>query len=382
MAASLVAAVVATLSLIAWLVLLFGRGGFWRADQRLGQGSPDLESWPSVVAVIPARDEAPTIGRAVNSLLTQDYPGDLSVIVVDDGSTDGTAAAAGNAPRLTVVPGAPLPSGWTGKLWAVHQGLKASSSVDPEARYVLLTDADIAHAPTAVRRLVDKAEYEGLALASLMVRLHCAGAWERLLIPAFVFFFQKLYPFPWVNDPARPQAAAAGGCMLVRRTALDAVGGVAAIRDRLIDDCALAARVENEGLIWLGLSTESVSLRTYDRLDEIWTMVARTAYTQLGHSPLALIGTVVGMAVLYLAPAAAVLVGGMAGDVAAVVAGAAAWLLMAVAYRPTHTLYRQPPAATLLLPVAALLYTLMTIDSARRHLQGRGGAWKGRVYDG
>ena len=364
--------VAAALSLIVWLVLVFFRGGFWRADQRLDPDTPEPGAWPAVVAVIPARNEAASIGRAVGSLLGQDYPGEFSVIVVDDDSDDGTAAAAGVSDRLSVVSGKPLPSGWTGKLWAVHQGLEHTG----DAAFVLLTDADIEHPPQSLRRLVAKAEEGDLDLVSLMVRLRCETAWERLLIPAFVFFFQKLFPFPRVNDPDRPEAAAAGGCMLVRRAALERAGGIEAIRDRLIDDCALAAAIKPGGPIWLGLSGDVRSLRSYQRLGQIWTMVARTAYEQLRRSPLALAGTVIGMAVIYLVPPLAV----VGGDVVARACGLAAWLLMAAAYRPTLRLYGLPPWHGLLLPVAAFFYSLMTIDSARRHWRGQGGAWKGRSY--
>jgi hopene-associated glycosyltransferase HpnB len=364
--------VAAALSLIVWLALLFFRGGFWRADQRLDTDMPEPDAWPAVVAVIPARNEAATIGRTVASLLGQDYPGAFSVIVVDDNSDDGTAAAAGVSDRLSVVSGKPLPAGWTGKLWAVHQGLDHVT----DAAFVLLTDADIEHSPHSLRRLVAKAEEGGLDLVSLMVLLRCQRAWERLLIPAFVFFFQKLFPFSRVNDPTRPEAAAAGGCMLVRRAAFERAGGVEAIRDRLIDDCALAAAIKPGGPIWLGLTGDVHSLRSYERLGEIWTMVARTAYEQLRRSPLALIGTVMGMAIIYLVPPLAV----ASGEGIAAACGLAAWLLMIAAYRPTLRLYGLPAWYGLMLPVAALLYTLMTVDSARRHRRGRGGAWKGRTY--
>jgi hopene-associated glycosyltransferase HpnB len=367
-----------------WIWLLFMRGGFWRADQRLPAAPPERPAWPVVVAVVPARNEAATIVAAVASLLGQDYPGGVRVVVVDDHSDDGTAekarAAANGFDRLTVVIGAALPSGWTGKLWAVHQGLAAAARVAPEAVYVLLTDADIVHDPLNLRRLVAKAEAGRLDLVSLMVLLHCRGFWERLLMPAFVFFFQKLYPFPRVNDPERPEAAAAGGCMLVRRRALDAAGGVAAIRDRLIDDCALASALKRSGPIWLGLTEEVRSLRVYESLGDIWRMVARAAFTQLDHSWLALAGTVAGMTVVYMVPPLAVALGLAAGDAVSAAGGSIAWLMMAVAYGPTLRLYGLGPGWAFALPTAGVLYTLMTLDAARRHWQGRGGAWKGRHY--
>ena len=368
--------IAALVSLIAWIGLLLFRGGFWRADQRLGPAAAEPADWPCVAVVIPARNEAETIGRTVASLVEQDYPGEFIVIVVDDNSDDGTAAAAGTADRLSVIAGRPLEAGWSGKLWAVQQGLEHAAGALPDAAYVLMTDADIIHPPHSLRRLVGKAEAGRLDLVSLMVRLRCATFWERLLIPAFVFFFQKLFPFPWVNDARRSIAAAAGGCLMVRRAALDRAGGIEPIRHRLIDDCALAARIKPGGPIWLGLGEDVHSLRSYDRLGGIWRMVARSAFEQLRHSPAALFGTVAAMAVIYVVPPLAV----VAGDPIAAGCGFVAWLLMAVACRPTLSLYGLSAWRGLLLPVAALLYTLMTVDSARRHWQGRGGMWKGRSY--
>ncbi len=380
------AAVAAVIALGAWVVLVLFRGAFWRADQRLDGPVPGRGPWPGVVVVVPARNEAATIGRCVASLLAQDYPGPLSIVVVDDGSDDGTAEAARRAAagseRLSVVTAAAAAAGWTGKLWAVAQGLAEAETVAPGAPFVLFTDADIEHDAENLRRLVSKAEAAGLDLVSVMALLHCRSAWERLLIPAFVFFFQKLYPFPRVNDPERPEAAAAGGCMLVRRAALRRAGGVEAIRDRLIDDCALGTRIKRAGPIWLGLTGSVRSLRVHPRLEDTWTMVARTAFEQLGHSAAALVVTVFGMVVLYLVPPAATFAGPAAGDAVAGLAGLTAWSLMAVAYRPTLRLYGQPAWRGLLLPLAALLFTLMTVDSARRHWKGHGGAWKGRSYGG
>jgi len=375
------------LSAALWLGLLLFRGRFWRADQRLDPtDSSTEEKWPAVAVVIPARNEADGIGRAVASLLGQSYPGDLRVIVVDDNSEDGTAeaaiAAAGeNGDRLTVLSGKPLVPGWTGKLWAVSQGIAHAENLMPDVEFLLLTDGDIEHGSDNVRRLVIKAQRQQLALTSLMVKLRCETGWERLLIPAFVFFFQKLFPFPWVNNPQRKMAAAAGGCMLVRKAALADAGGIEPIRDRVIDDCALAALLKPQGPIWLGLTDNAHSLRPYDQLDEIWDMVARTAYVQLDHSPAALVGTVIGMCLMYLAPVVGVLVGAWTSDWPAATAAVCAWGLITIAYWPTLKLYRQPRVRALLLPIAAVLYTLMTLDSARRHYAGRGGAWKGRSYD-
>jgi hopene-associated glycosyltransferase HpnB len=371
-------------ALAAWLYLVLFHGFFWRADQRLPAEPKPPERWPDIVAVIPARDEAPVIGGAVESLLRQDYPGDLRVVVVDDASSDGTADAAragadrvSAGARLAIVAAPPLPPGWSGKLWAVHNGIAAAPV---ERRYVLLTDADIVHAPDALKRLVAKAEAESLDLVSLMVKLHCASFAERLLIPAFVFFFQKLYPFPWVNDRELSTAGAAGGCMLVRRAALERAGGVAAIKDALIDDCALAAALKKNGPIWLGLAEQSASVRRYPRIGDVWRMVARTAYTQLRHAPLLVLGTVLGMTLLYLVPPLALVLCPFAGAWTAAAMGAAAFALMLYAYRPTWELYRGDDPALVLLPLAALLYTAMTVDSALRHWRGQGGAWKGRTY--
>lgn len=369
------------LSLAAWLVLEFFRGGFWRADQRLGEAG-SLGEWPDVVAVIPARNEAPTIGRTVASLMTQRYPGMISVIVVDDGSEDGTAVAAGDWPNLRVVRGSPLPDGWSGKLWAVRQGLAEAQVYHPDAAFVLMTDADIEHGPDNIRKLVFKAESGQRHLASLMVKLRVRSFWEKLLIPAFVFFFQKLYPFAWVNDPESPTAAAAGGCMLIRRDVLRRAGGVEAIRGELIDDCAMGRLIKRFGPIWLGLTDETRSLRAYDRLDDIWNMIARTAFAQLDYSLISLVGAVGGMIVIYLAPPFAMFYGLAHGHGGLAMTGALIWLVMAVSYWPTLKLYGEPFWRTAWLPAAAALYTLMTVSSALRHWQGRGGAWKGRHYGG
>lgn len=374
-------------SLLAWIWLLFLRGDFWRADQRLADGEGGGQGpWPSVVAIVPARDEAETIGTSVSSLLSQDYPGPLSVIVVDDNSGDGTARQAAEAAngdrRFLLLSGQALPAGWTGKLWAVAQGVDLAAAAVPDAEFLLLTDADIVHDGGNLRRFVGKATGDKLDLASLMVRLRCESFWERLLIPAFVFFFQKLFPFAWVNDPQRSTAAAAGGCMLVRRAALEAAGGIAAIRGRLIDDCALAALLKKRGRIWLGLATETVSLRRYDELSGIARMVARTAFEQLGNSSLLLAGTLAGMALLYAVPPGAVFLGLVVGDMGMAALGGLAWAAMTFAYWPTVRLYRLSLPWAAALPLAAVLYTAFTVESARRTWQGKGGAWKGRSYRG
>jgi len=381
--------ILVSLSVLVWLVLLVGRGGFWLADQRLSATHEPLADWPEVVAIIPARDEAQSIGAVLASHAATDYQGQFSVILVDDGSTDGTAeiaeGIAAASPRpIHIIHAPPLPPDWTGKLWALETGIRAASSLAPGARYILLTDADITHAPGTLARLVAHSETQGLALASLMARLDARGFWGALLIPAFVFFFQKLYPFPWINDPSRGTAGAAGGCMLLRREALEQIGGIAAIRGALIDDCSLAARIKQgppRRTIWLGLASgEAVSLRDNRAVGSVWKMVTRTAFTQLRNSTLLLIGSVLGMALAYLAGPLAVLLYPLHGDNLAGTLGAVAWMLSGLAYLPTARLYGLAAWQTLGLPLAALLYGAMTVGSAIAHWRGRGGAWKGRTY--
>ena len=380
--------VLAAMALALWLYLLLGRSGFWRARPRIeNEAPPTPPSWPAVVTIVPARNEAEHVETALRSLLTQDYPGRLQLVLVDDHSSDGTGeiarrwSEAASAP-LEVIEAAPLPPRWSGKLWAVAEGLRHAARVVPAARYVLLTDADVAHAPGTIARLVAKARAESLDLVSLMVMLRCERFWERLLIPPFVFFFQKFYPFAAVNDPARAAAAAAGGCMLVRCQALREAGGIEAIRDRLIDDVALAQAIKRRrggGRLWLGLTATSVSLRGYDRLSGIWDMVVRSADTQLGHSLPLLIATVLGMALTYLVPPVAIAAGVALADWPTLGLGLLAISCMSVCYLPTVRLYRLAPFWTLSLPLAALLYIAMTVDSAIRHRRGVGGQWKGRM---
>ncbi len=353
----------------AWLTLLGWRGGFWR--ERPFE-APPLGAAPEVVAVVPARDEADVIGRVVAALAAQDYPGRFHVIVVDDGSSDGTATAAAG-PGRTVVRARTRPRGWAGKPWAMAEGLAAARHAAPDARYVWLTDADVVHGPDVLAGLVARAE-EGYDLVSLMARLGGTTVVERLLMPAYVFFFQMLYPFAWVRDPGRATAAAAGGCMLVRRTALERIGGMAAIADAVIDDCALARAIKPGGPIWLGLADASTSLRGYPGAADVWRLIARSAYSELGYSPVRLALAVLGMAVVYLAPPALA----VAADGWARVFGAAAWASMVVAYAPTLARLGVALSFALALPVVALFYVAATIDSARRFAVGRGGAWKGR----
>jgi len=361
-------------ALCAWIWLLGMRGGFWLARERDDRGAlcPEPKTWPSVTVVVPARDEADVIGRSIGSLLAQDYPGEFRVILVDDASSDGTADAAPRSDRLEIIRGAPLPQGWTGKLWALAQGAARAAEGAPD--YLLFTDADIAHSPDNLRRLVARAEAGGLALVSLMARLMVTTWAERLLIPAFVFFFDMLYPFAWVNDPGRRAAAAAGGVMLIRREPLERAGGVAAIRAAIIDDCAMGALMKREGPIWLGLTRRARSLRPYGGLGEIARMVSRSAYAQLGYSPWLLAGTIGGMALVYLA--APLLALGAEGGPRWL--GVAAWAAMALAFQPMLRFYARSPLWGFALPLIGALYTAFTIRSAMEVWRGRGGQWKGR----
>ena len=375
---------IASAALLAWIYLLAARGGFWRAAERDDDAVPPAPAlWPDVVAVVPARDEADVIATSLGSLLAQDYPGNLHVVLVDDQSRDGTAGAAqgaaqalGAADRLTVISGRTPPAGWAGKVWAMQQGVEHVEALAAPPRYILFTDADIGYQPSALKPLVARAVAGDLALASLMVKLKCETWSERAFIPAFIFFFQMLYPFAWVNRPDHPMGGAAGGCMLVKREALHAAGGIAAIRGALIDDCALGQNLKRVGPIWLGLTERVDSLRDYPTVGDIRRMVARSAYTQLRYSPLLLIGTILGLALTYLAPPLTALFGtGVAQGL-----GILTWAMMALAFQPTLRLYRISPLWGLALPAIALAYMAFTIDSAYQHARGRGGLWKGRVH--
>ncbi len=370
---------IACLPLAIWAYLLLGRGGFWLARERDDRAQPaEPLVWPAVTAVVPARDEADVIARSIGSLLAQDYPGPFQVVLVDDDSSDGTGRLARGLPNskaLTVVQGAPLPAGWTGKLWAIKQGVEAAADGERSAKYLLLTDADIAHAADNLRRLVARAEADGLVLTSLMAKLSCANAAERMLIPAFVYFFAMVYPFAKVNDPKSRVAGAAGGCMLARADALAAAGGIAAIRTALIDDCTLGALMKAKGPIWLGLTERARSIRPYATIGQIGRMISRSAYAQLDYSPLILVGAVLGMVLTYLAaPVVAIVVPGVWRW-----AGVGAWALMALSFQPMLRFYRRSPVWGLALPVIGALYTLFTLQSAIDVWRGRGGAWKGRA---
>jgi len=375
---------IAFFSLAAWIYLIVARGGFWLIAERDDGAVPALATWPSVTVVVPARDEAPCVADSIGSLLRQDYPGDVNIVLVDDNSSDGTADAARQAAtaaaasdRLAVLSGQPPAAGWTGKLWAMQQGVTFADQREPRPDYLLLTDADIVHAPDTLRSLVAKAESGRLVLTSLMAKLRCESPAERALVPAFIFFFQMLYPFAWVNRPRNATAAAAGGCMLVRGDALHRVGGIARIRGALIDDCALGQALKAEGPIWLGLTERAHSIRPYPRVDDIRRMVARSAYAQLRYSPLLLAGTVLGMTLIYLAPPVlALFADGVARGL-----GLGAWALMALAFQPTLRFYRVSPLWGIALPAIAFVYVLFTLDSAWASARGRGGLWKGRVQE-
>ena len=372
----------AMLSLGSWVVLMAMRGDFWRADQRLAEGSYEPDVSPAVAIVVPARDEEEFIEAAVESLKQQNYKGNFSIHVVNDCSDDATAEIAKRA-GARVICGSEPPLDWTGKMWAVSQGIDAALGEFQQAEYYWITDADIEHHPGELASLVARSERDGLDLNSVMVKLLTDDLWSRILIPAFVFFFQKLYPFPWVNDPRRKTAAAAGGSMLVRRSALDRIGGIAAIKGELIDDCALAQKIKSGGgSIGLALADETRSLRPYNGYAGVWNMVARTAFHQLRRSVPLLVGTVAGMVFLYLSPPIALLVAVATGEAPAAVVSFAAWFAMAWAFAPTLYRYDLNPWYGFTLPFAGALYTMMTLDSAYRHWRGRGGEWKGRAHNG
>ena len=383
------------LAAVAWAYLVAGHGGYWRTSQRLPPASRDPGTWPDVVAVVPARNEAEMLPATLPALLGQEYPGELTVIVVDDRSSDGTAEVAAKLAAgrpLKVIAGTAAPAGWAGKVWAMAQGLGAVDASAAPDGYVLFTDADIAWEARTLRDLVAAAEADDRDLVSQMALLRTATGWERVVVPAFVYFFAQLYPFRRVNVPGSRTAAAAGGCMLVRRRALERSGGLAPISGALIDDVAMGRMIKRQrGRCWLGLSRQVVSVRPYPGLASLWQMVARSAYVQLNYSPALLAATIIGLLFLYLLPPAgavtglALLLSGGAApqDVgpAALVAGAglAGWALMSLSYLPMLRLYRLSPLRAPTLPLIALLYAGMTADSARRHHTGRGAEWRGRT---
>jgi hopene-associated glycosyltransferase HpnB len=365
-----------------WTYLIFGRGGFWRcAVTDAMRPDAKLDRWPTVVAVIPARNESKFIGGSVQSLLQQDYPGPLGIVVVDDDSSDNTgaiarqAASAASGRTVDVVKGEGPAPGWTGKLWALKQGIAVAEHLRPE--YLLLTDADIVHAPDTVAWLVGQSSAGNKVLVSLMARLRCDSFAERSHVPAFIYFFQMLFPFSRVSRPRSRVAAAAGGCILVRADALVSAGGIEAIRNSLIDDCALAAKLKVIGPIWLGLTHRVRSIRPYDTLSDVRTMISRSAYAQLRYSPLLLAATTLGLLITFIAPPALAI---FAKSLARYL-GLAAWLAMAVSFLPTLRFYRLSPLWSVALPGIALFYLYYTLNSAYQYLRRRGGQWKGRVYD-
>jgi hopene-associated glycosyltransferase HpnB len=380
---NLLAQVLAILSLLIWVVLTFFRGAFWQVlafDDDIAK-QESLTRWPRVVAIVPARNEAEFIARTVESLVRQDYPGELRVVVVDDHSGDGTgdlarqaAARAGAAERVLVQRGATLQSGWTGKLLAMQQGVESAGA--QESEYFWFTDADIEHAPDTLRRVVQRAEREKLDLVSLMALSQVNSPSEHLLIPPFLYFFLKLYPPNWIANRKAKTAGAAGGCVLLKREALDRMGGLAAIRGEVIDDCTMAHAVKRSGGgLWMGLTRKSVSLRTYATFTEIKDLIARTAFTQLGYSTLLLAATLLGMFVTYLLPVILT----FSGQPVVWRLGLAAWALMAITYLPTVRFYKLSPLWAAALPLAAAFYTYATWISAVRYWMGRGGQWKGRA---
>lgn len=376
------------LSLLIWVYLVLARGGFWRihpaASRTISAENRVQENPVRIAVIIPARNEADVVGRAVRSLLQQTGGNTLHIFLVDDGSTDGTAQAAraaaiaeGQAQNLTVVPGSPLPSGWSGKLWAMQQGIAQAAKTAPD--FFLFTDADIEHATDNVATLVSIALDGPYNMASFMVKLHCQSVAEKLLIPAFVYFFFKLYPPAWIANHRRSEAGAAGGCILIRPAALEKAGGIAAIRQEVIDDCSLAARIKGTGgRLWLGASATTRSIRPYEGFSGIGRMISRSAFNQLRHSNILLLLSILGMAATYLLPPALVFA---AHRTAPAALGGAAWLLMVLSYWPVLRLYRLNPLWVLGLPLAAVFYMGATFHSAWKYWMGRGGEWKGRIQD-
>ena len=366
---------VALLSLLVWVYLVFAHGRFWASAPELPPAAPTV-TLPDVDIVIPARDEAETIGPVIASLVAQDYAGRFRIILVDDNSTDGTATLAGTAPKLTVLTGKPKPEGWSGKLWALSQGIAASS-----APVLLFADADIVHDPRHLAALVARLQQPRADMVSEMVRLNCVSFPERALVPAFVYFFQMLYPFARVNDPRSGVAAAAGGTVLIRRDALERIGGIAAIKNALIDDVTLAKAVKTSGrhsgaAIYLGHSGLATSVRPYPHWRDLWQMISRTAFTQLRYSALLLLLTLAGLTLVWLVPVWETLFGGGWARLA----GLAAFVLAALSYQPTLARYRRSPLWSLALPLIAVFYMAATLGSAVNYWLGRGARWKNRAY--
>lgn len=373
--------VLAVICVLVWVYLIVGRGAFWLGRVRdTGRELPELQQWPAVVAVIPARNESECIAASVTSLLRQEYSGPFSIVVVDDDSSDGTGAAATHAAeavshrQLTVLNSKEPPAGWTGKLWALKQGIAAAELLQPD--YLLLTDADIVHAPDTLAWLVKQSSAGRFVLTSLMAKLRCVSLAERSHVPAFIYFFQMLFPFSWVCRPNSNVAGAAGGCMLIRADALKRAGGIASIRNALIDDCSLAAKLKTIGPIWLGLTDRVHSIRRYETLSDVKQMITRSAYAQLHYSPLLLAATTASMVITFiLPPLLAIFATGLPRFL-----GTAVWLAMALSFVPTLRFYRRSPLWGLVLPGIASLYLSYTLNSAYQYMRGRGGQWKGRAH--
>ena len=375
----MIAASIGFVSCLIWIGLVVARGYFWLVSTPATGLALRSAHAARVVIVVPARNEADVVGLAIRSLLKQDYAGPLRIFVVDDHSSDNTIhvvrqAAAGQDEKVKLLSSAPLPSGWTGKMWALSQGVKQATEFAPD--YFLFSDADVVHDADSVSSMIAVAQNRNVDLVSMMVKLHCSSFAERALIPAFVFFFFMLYPPRWVNSPGRRTAAAAGGDILLRAEALARIGGIEAIRNELIDDCALAQEIKRVGTIWLGLTQKACSVRNYTGLSEIGHMISRNAFYQLRHSILLLIATVLALTLTYLAPPCLVFIGGWAA-----IWGGIGWILMSMAFWPMVRFYSLSPLWAALLPLIALFYTAATLHSAVQYWVGRGGAWKGRVQD-
>ena len=374
----------AALTLAVWLYLFLGRGFFWQVDPEKTDAAASGTKSALIAAIVPARNEAAVVARSVTSLLNQQDNQNVQIFLADDNSSDGTAelarraaTSAGRADRLTIISGEPLPPGWSGKLWAVEQGVAAAKKTNPD--FLLLTDADIEHGPSSVAALCGIAESGGFDLVSFMVKLYCRSFAERALIPAFVYFFFQLYPPRWIASSKHKTAAAAGGCILLRPDALERAGGISAIRSEIIDDCALARAVKQSGgRAWLGLTEQALSIRPYGSFAEIGRMISRNAFNQLQHSTLLLIAALLGMSVVYLLPPALAL---FSGNPAAEILAGLAWLLMTISLVPVVRFYRLNPAWSLALPLIALFYMAASFHSAFRYWTGQGGEWKGRFQD-
>ncbi len=378
--------ILGVICVLAWTYLLLAHGEFWRVERLPLHTSEAALPAGSVAVVIPARNEADVIGKAIDSLLQQALADALRIFVVDDNSTDATAEVARQAALLgarpdavTVIAGAPLPPGWSGKLWAVHQGIEQALAECPDyPDYLLLTDADVHHSPDNVARIVGIARNGDYDLASFMVKLHCRSLAERLLIPAFVFFFFMLYPPKWIRDPRYKTSGAAGGCILLRPAALKRAGGLAAVRNAVIDDCALAGVIKRSGgRVWLGATPDTCSVRTYPSLGAIEHMIARTAFNQLRHSGWLLAGAITGLGLTFLLPVVLLL----SGSLMVGLLGVASWMMMVTAYLPMVRFYGLNPLWGLTLPFSATFYMAATVHSAIKYWMGKGGEWKGRAQD-